>query len=143
MFKFAPMSRESYKHIEEMRKALMEAYNEVYRHCWTQQEAWRRTVRHPAPRFYISPKQARLVVAPMLRGDFSVLEGMMPTRQRMYRCIYDRVLKAAQKPEFVGKSLNFIIPHIVCQPAPEFFIGPESMRKTFRFLRKGIYQLPD
>lgn len=135
------MSRTIYKHTNEMRQALWEAYRDVYRHCWTQNEAWKRTVRHPAPRFYVSPKQARLVVAPLLRGDFSQLEKMSPEKKKMYREIYERVLQAAQRPEFVGKSLNYIIPHIVSQPAPEFYLEVETIRKTFRFIRQGIYQI--
>lgn len=129
---FVLMKRGNYKHMEEMRSALWEAYSNVYRKCWTQREAWERTSKQPAPRFFVSPKQARLVLAPMLRGDFSKMETMTKDKQRMYRHLYDLTLQFAQKPEFLGKSLNFIVSHVVSSPAPEFYIGWECVRKAMR-----------
>lgn len=135
------MKRGSYKYIEDMRAALWEAYKEVYRGCWTQWDAWTRTAKHPAPRFYVSPKQAYEVLRPMFRGDDSHLLNMTPEKQRMYRILYDEANKIAQKPRFVGKSLWYIMPYVVSQPAPEFFIGPECVRKTFRHIKQGKYAI--
>ena len=122
-----------------MRTALMKAYNEVYRFCWTQQEAWEKAVRQPAPRYYVSPKQAYLVLLPMARGERSHLDRMTPTKRRMYETLFSEVMDAAQTREFMGKSLWYICQYIVHRPAPEFFIDTESMRKTFRKLKSGQY----
>lgn len=130
------MERGNYKQIEDMREALMDAYRKVYRFCWTQQEAWEKAVRSEAPRYYVSAKQAYLVLLPMVRGERSHLRDMKPEKQRMYESLFERVMDAAQRPEFLGCSLHTIIPHVINQRAPEFFIGPESIRKTFRHMRR-------
>lgn len=130
------MERGNYKQIEDMRSALMDAYRKVYRFCWTQQEAWEKAVRSEAPRYYVSAKSAYLVLLPMARGDRSHLEGMVPEKKRMYESLFERVMEAAQRPEFLGCSLRSIIPHVINEKAPEFFIGSESIRKTFRHMRR-------
>lgn len=130
------MQRGNYKQIEEMREALMDAYRQVYRFCWTQREAWERTVKQPAPRYYVGEKQAYLVLLPMTRGERGHLEKMTPSMKRMYESLYDRVMEAAQRPEFIGKSLHYIVPHVIKEKAPEFFVDWESIKKTFRMMRR-------
>ena len=122
-----------------MRVALMDTYRKVAPDCWSQQEAWEKTVRHPAPRYYITPKQAYQRLLPMLSGDFSEVDSLKPDRRRMYYSLYNQVVEAAQRRDFHGKSLWHIIPWVVSQPAPEFFIGTESIEKTFRFVKRGRF----
>lgn len=119
-----------------MRTALMDAYRKVYRFCWTQQEAWEKAVKSEAPRYYVSAKQAYLVLLPMVRGERGHLDVMKPEKKRMYESLFDKVMNAAQRPEFVGMSLHSIVPHVIREKAPEFFIGSESIRKTFRFMAR-------
>ena len=130
------MKRGNYKLIEEMREALMKAYCDVYRFCWNQQEAWEKAVRSEAPRYYVSAKQAYLVLLPMVRGERKHLEVMTPEKKRMYESLFDKVMFAAQRPEFVGMSLHAIVPHVICEKAPEFFVGSESIRKTWRMMKR-------
>ena len=125
--------RGTYKDTDAMRRDMMKVYNEVYSTCWTQREAWEKTIRHPAPRYYISPKQAYEVLRPMcFYNDFTAVEKMKPTRQRLYTSLYETVMKMAQKREYLGMSLHHIVNHAVSQEAPEFFVEWEAMRKIFR-----------
>lgn len=118
---------------------MMNVYKEVYSSCWSQREAWEKTIHHKAPRYYISPKRAYLTLSPMFfYGDFSALEKMKPARRRMYMSLYETVKKLANKPSYVGMSLRKIISYAISQEAPEFFVDWESMRKSFRWVKKGI-----
>ena len=129
------MSKSNYKIIEDMRDALMAVYRDVAPKCFSQRDAWEQTIKHPAPRYYVSPKQAYQRLLPLLDGDTSGLDAMKPERRRMYMSIFEKVMEASQRREFAGKSLWYIIPWVVSQPAPEFFIGAESIRKTFRYVK--------
>lgn len=115
----------------QMRADLMRTYREVAPKCWRQIDAYRRTVKHEAPRFYVSPKQAYQIILPMLDGDTRITDKMPIRKRKMYEELYERVLEAAQRREFIGKSLWFIIPWVVSQPAPEFYLSVEQMKKIF------------
>jgi hypothetical protein len=131
--------RGPYKSSNQMRLDLMQAYRDVYNDCWTQREAWEKTIHHPAPRVYVSPKQAYEVLRPMFfQGDMSCLETMKPSRQRLYKYLYDTVCELAQKPQFVGKSLHYIVKYAVAQPAPEFFVDWWLVQKVFIWAKKGL-----
>lgn len=119
-----------------LRRDILRVYREVAPHCWYQQDAWEKTVKHPAPRFYVTPKQAYQKILPMLDGDFSEIDNMGACRQRMYACLYQRVLEASEQVQFAGKSLWFMMPFIVTQPAPEFFLSTERLRRIFRDEKK-------
>lgn len=98
----------------------------------TQAEAFDRTVRHPASRFFIGTRRAYQNIYPMLRGDYSRLEQMKPLRQEMYKALFDVVMRLSQKRQFWGKSPYYIVSFAVLEPAPRFYIGVEKMRKIFR-----------
>lgn len=116
---------------------LMKAYSKVAHHCFTQKQAYQRTVMQPAPRFYITSKQAYQVVSKMIKGDFSEVDSMIPTRKRMYYEIFDRTMEAIQKRGYSGKSLHHIMPYIVIQPAPEFYMTYRGFEKIFQFMKHG------
>ena len=113
---------------------LMKVYCKVLREfdVRTQTEAFERTVRHPASRFFIETRRAYQNIYPMLRGDFSRIEKMKPLRQEMYRALYDVVMRLSQKRQFWGKSPYYIVKFAILEPAPRFYIGVEKMRKVFR-----------
>jgi hypothetical protein len=67
----------------------------------------------------------------MLDGDTRITDKMPIRKRKMYEELYERVLEAAQRREFIGKSLWFIIPWVVSQPAPEFYLSVEQMKKIF------------
>ena len=113
---------------------LMTVYRGVLREYdfRTQAEAFDRTVRHPASRFFIGTRRAYQNIYPMLRGDYSRLEQMKPLRQEMYKALFDVVMRLSQKRQFWGKSPYYIVSFAVLEPAPRFYIGVEKMRKIFR-----------
>ena len=119
---------------EAMYEELMKVYCKVLREfdVRTQTEAFERTVRHPASRFFIETRRAYQNIYPMLRGDFSRIEKMKPLRQEMYRALYDVVMRLSQKRQFWGKSPYYIVKFAILEPAPRFYIGVEKMRKVFR-----------
>ncbi len=113
---------------------LMKVYCKVLREfdVRTQTEAFVRTIRHPASRFFIETRRAYQNIYPMLRGDYSRLEKMKPLRQEMYKALYDVVMRLSQKRQFWGKSPYYIVKFAILEPAPRFYIGVEKMRKVFR-----------
>lgn len=119
---------------ESMYDELMKVYCKVLREfdVRTQTEAFERTVRHPASRFFIDTRRAYQNIYPMLRGDYSRLEKMKPLRQEMYKALFDVVMRLSQKRQFWGKSPYYIVRFAVLEPAPRFYIGIEKMRKVFR-----------
>ena len=113
---------------------LMKVYSGILRDfdVRTQAEAFERTVCHPASRFFIEPRRAYQNIYPMLRGDYSRLEKMKPLRQKMYKALFDVVMRLSQKRQFWGKSPYYIVKFAVLEPAPRFYIDVERMRKVFR-----------
>lgn len=130
------MTRISHEVQVEMREALMRAYREVAPGCPTQYVAWIRTVRHCAPRYYVTWRVAYGILAPALRGDRSRLERLRPHRRRMYEELERVVLGMSQEPGYVGKSLCALCREAVRRPAPEFYVSWESFRRIFRNVRR-------
>lgn len=127
---------EAYK--ADMHDDLMRNYREVVRTCGctSQTEAFRLTLARPARRFWVSRMRAYSVMLRLIDGDASVLDGMKPWKREMYQEIYRRLLEAAAKPRYWGKSAYCIVPDIIAQPAPKFYIGIETMRKIFANAQK-------
>lgn len=118
---------------------LIKAYNSVAPCSWTQEEAYRKAVKLPAPRYYVSAKQAAQVIAPMVRGDFERVDMMHPNRRRMYYSIFDKVIEMSEKRAFIGKSLTYIVQHAVASPAPEFFVSHHALAQVRSFLKNGYF----
>ena len=121
----------------QMQDDLIKAYNQVAPHCWLQEEAYKQAVKLPAPRYYVSPKQAAQVIAPMVRGNFERVNMMMPNRRRMYYSLFQKVIELSEKRCFIGKSLTFIMQFAVASPAPEFFCSFEKLHEVRSFLKNG------
>lgn len=117
-----------------MQDDLIKAYNKVAPFCWSQKDAYEKTVKQPAPRYYITPKQAAQVLSPMLRGDFERVNMMQNNKRRMYYSLLEKVNELSEKRAFVGKSLRYIAEYAVIQPAPEFFMQPSNLE----FIRLAI-----
>lgn len=120
----------------KMREDLMDAYREVYTKCHSQREAYIKTVKHSAPRFYVSPKQAYDILRPMITGDNSRLQTLPPLKQKMYLELFDILKQMFQRQEFMGKSLWFICQFLVAQPASEFYISVNTFKDIFPSLKK-------
>ena len=118
---------------------LIKAYNSVAYQCFTQAEAYERAVKQPAPRYYVSPKQALQVISPMVRGDFERVDMMMPNRRRMYYSLFDKVMELSEKRAFIGKSLFYICHFAVASPAPEFFVSHRAIENVRGLLKNGYF----
>lgn len=132
------MTKKNYELTLMQRDDLMAAYRDVYRKCWTQQEAWRKTAEHPAPRYYVTAKEAWEKLRRMVRGDTSVVDRLGKSKRRMYYSLYDALLKLTEKREYSTHSLWFLCPILVSQPAPEFFIEPRTVKDIYiKYKRYG------
>lgn len=130
------MTKNNFELTIRQRKDLMDVYRDIAPHCHSQREAWKKVVSSPAPRYYVSPKQAWEHLRKMAVGDFSIVDNMKAHRRRMYYSLFRRMLEMSQRKEFRGKSLWFICQFLVAEPAPEFFMQPNNMRFIFSFGKK-------
>lgn len=119
---------------EEMKRDLMKVYREVTSEgeFRSQQEAYKRVVEHPAPRFYVDAKWAHQRLSPMMRGDRSGLEKMNPLTRQMYEDLFDVVVKLSQKDYFYSRKLYRIVQFAILEPAPRFYINEDTMRKMWK-----------
>lgn len=126
---------------KQLQADLIKAYCKVVseQHFWTMEEACAKAVKEPAPRFYITPKRARLMLSPMVHGDFRRVDLMPPNKRRMYYALYDVVIKMAEQRQFIGKSLTYITQYAVTQPAPEFFVYGHTLECTRLLLKQGRF----
>lgn len=94
-------------------------------------------VKQPAPRYYVTPKQAYQVISPMMKGDFERVDLMAPTRRNLYYSLFEQVIRLSETREFIGKSLFYIMQYAVIQPAPEFFLSPTRARIIRYWVKSG------
>lgn len=123
----------------QMQDDLIKAYNQVAPHCWLQREAYQKAVLQPAPRYYVSAKQAAQIISRMVHGDFERVNMMLPNRRRMYYSLFQKVIELSEKRAFIGKSLIYIVQYAVASPAPEFFCSFEKLHEVRQFLKNGRY----
>lgn len=116
---------------------LIEAYKVAVKTSLTDGEACSKTVKMAAPRYYVTPKQAYQVICKMMRGDFELVDMMYDNRKRMYYSLFQRVVELSEKRAFVGKSLWYIMPYAVMEPAPEFFLSPLTVSRIRNGIMKG------
>lgn len=123
---------------EEMKRDLMQVYREVCStyECRNSWEAWERTVTHEAPRFYVDARWALQILAPMMRGDKSQVESLTPLKREMYEALFDTVQELWQRSAFWGKSLNYVLPHAIMEPAPRFYIDVPRMGQIWREMKR-------
>ena len=95
-------------------------------------------VKLPAPRYYVTAKQAYQVIAYMAKGDFERVNMMLPLRRRMYYTLFDEFVSLCEKPSFYNKSVWFIVQHAVERPAPEFFVSAERAKHLRCWLKSGV-----
>ena len=128
-----------------MRKDLFAAYRDVCsKPCPKQYTAWFRTVRHPAKRFYLNPDKLRVIVAPMMRGDFTNYEKIkFEHTKRKYRDLYKICMELVQLPEYHDAPFMRVAEKAVTMPAPEFYTTPETFRQIYRYCKRfGINYYP-
>lgn len=130
------MTKQNYDIVHMKRRDIMSAYRKVAPKCWSQSEAWQKTADSPAPRYYISGRQAWLILRSMVAGDFSVVDNMNPQSRERYYSLFHKLQELMQKREFIGKSLFYICKFLVLQPAPKFFVTPRAVEHIFSSCKK-------
>lgn len=87
-------------------------------------DVMRRVVEQPAKRFYVSEERASIVCSMMHKG--STLPGMRPEKRAMFTEIYRRVLMMATAHPLL--TLRQLCAIVVYQPAPRFYLAPQSAK---------------
>lgn len=123
---------------EDMRNEdLMDAYKEVLcSHNGSTKELYRKVVEMPTRRFYVSEERASIVISNMYKGR-SIVQ-MRPNKREMYEEIYRRVLEL--KKERPNNSIYDLTFEVVQQPAPKFYLTPESARVFTCYIKKQWYE---
>ncbi|MBD5203850.1 MAG: hypothetical protein HDS82_03120 [Bacteroidales bacterium] len=97
-------------------------------------ELYLNTVKSPCSRFWVSERRAAEVVSALRKG--SNLPAMLEEKRRMYEEIYKRTEDILVKnPEL---SLSRAVEQAVWSPAPEFYLSPETARKTIRHILRNL-----
>lgn len=135
---------------EERTADLMRAYDDYISSCACirMPEVYETIANSPAPRFYVSDSRASVVVSAMLTNRSRHYRRMRPLKREMFQEICRRVIVMQRKqPE---KSILECCRDIVTQPAPKFYITPntakciickhrdEWKRKKLRYLRHWL-----
>ena len=127
-----------FEYEEERDKDLMRAYREQIAICNTivLSEIFTKVVLMPASRFWVSEERACIVIGKMMRGDS--LHKMRPTTREMYLEIYRRVCSI--KKEQPDKPISEIVFQVVGQPAPQFYLTPDSARVIVTKIKRRFYE---
>ena len=133
------MTKTNYDISIQFRKDLMATYEKVGNKGMTQKQAYDLTVRHPAPRYYVTPKQARQILAKMFKGDFSEVAKMTENRRRLYASLFDTTVRLMKRRGYKDKTLNYVIQFAVLEPAPEFFVNWRAFQKIFQCVQDGRF----
>ena len=114
---------------------LMKAYRRAAPTCTTQKQAWIRTAESPAPRYYITHFQAYQRMLQYFKGD-RMENYTNPYRKALFDALYETCIELSQKPEYLGMSLYKLTQFAITQPAPSFFVSPESMPVLFKKMKE-------
>lgn len=126
-----------FEYEDERDKDLMRAYHEQLESCdaIVLSDIFRNVVEMPSARFWVSEERAAIVIARMFRGD--KLEKMRPNAREMYFEIYKRVVSEREK--YPDKSIAEIVFHVIRQPAPKFYLTPDSARVIVTRIKREKY----
>lgn len=116
---------------------LMRAYQRVL--CMSGDKSaadvYKKVAEMPAERFWVSEERAAIVISNMFKGRS--IANMRSNKREMYEEIFRRVqaLKK-ERPEDTIYELTF---EVVQQPAPKFYLTPESARIIIHYIKKKWY----
>ena len=127
-----------FEYQDERDKDLMRAYHEQIASCDTivLSDTFRNVVSMPSARFWVSEERAAIVIARMFRGD--KLEKMRPNAREMYFEIYKRVV--SEMETYPDKSIAEIIFQVIRQPAPKFYLTPDTARVIVTRIKREKYR---
>lgn len=127
-----------FEYQDERDKDLMRAYHEQIASCDTivLSDIFRNVVEMPSARFWVSEERAAIVIAKMFRGD--KLEKMRPNAREMYFEIYKRVV--SEMETYPDKSIAEIIFQVIRQPAPKFYLTPDTARVIVTRIKREKYR---
>ena len=116
----------TFEYKDERDRDLLRAYREQLMLCDTIDltEVFKKVVLMPSARFWVSEERAAIVIARMFKGD--KLESMKPNTREMYEEIFKRVKD--MKEHNPDMSLFDILFRVVRQPAPKFYLTPDSAK---------------
>ena len=128
----------TFEYKEERDADLLRAYREQIMRCDTIDltEIFNKVVLMPSARFWVSEERAAIVIARMFRGD--KLETMKTNTREMYEEIFKRVKDMKEK--FPDMSLLDILFHVVRQPAPKFYLTPDSAKVITTRIKREQYK---
>ena len=133
------MTKTNYDISVQFRRDMMEAYKKVGARGMTAAQAYALTCKQPAPRYYVTRKQAYQVIAKMLKGDFSEGKKMRDNRRKLYASLFDTTIRLMKKRGFAKKKLYYIMQYAVLEPAPEFFCNWRTFQKIFQCVQNGRF----
>lgn len=114
---------------------LMRVYDEYLTSCGyiRMPEVYNTIVNMPSTRFWVSDKRAEVVISAIMRGE-NVLQGMWSLKREMYEEIYLRVIALRKKNPHLSTAKLCAI--VVCEPAPKFYLTPETAKAMVCKARK-------
>lgn len=125
--KFEHEHQRNYELMRAYRDALEKAHGHI-----RLDEVLAMTVDTPASRFWVSAERAMVVIARMYKGD--TLGDMRPSKREMFKEIFNRVEELRkQKPD---TPLLHIVEIAVTQPAPKFYLTPQSAKVIICRIRR-------
>lgn len=143
-----------FEYEEERDRDLMRAYCEQLRRLYDEHggvqlldDVFRRLVRMPSSRFWVSETRAAVVVGAMCREAdrvggtprrWETLRRMRTTKRRMYAEIYRRYRLRQQARPDLGIFQN--VTYVVLQAAPEFYITPDSAKVIYYRAKNKYYK---
>lgn len=125
--KFEHEQQRNYELVKAYRNALGRAFGRI-----RLDEILVNTVNTPASRFWVSAERAMVVVARMYKGD--TLEDMRPSKQEMFKEIFQRVVRLRE--QMPDTPLLHIVEMAVTQPAPKFYLTPQSAKVIICRIRR-------
>ena len=93
-----------------------------------------RVVNSPSKRFWVSSERASNVISEMHSGKN--IEGMKLNKKLMFREIYRRVKQMQNLPQYMNYRLSELVLIVIEQPAPKFYITPESAKIIIHHIKK-------
>ena len=121
---------------DERNRELIRVYREQLASCShvVPSEIFCRVVEQPSSRFWVSEWRCSIVLSRMFNGDD--LSSMRPNNREMYQEIFERAKQLRQQdPSISYFMMAFTIIH---QPAPKFYLTPDSARVIITRCKRHI-----